>query len=56
MKFDNGKSEVLHLGKKNLWQQGRSAPDCQGSRSTEKVMGALVHSKLNVSLYEPDSK
>lgn len=56
MKFNNGKCKVLHQGRKNPWQQGRLGPDCLGSRSAEKVMGALVGSKLNVSQCEPGSK
>ena len=42
MKFSKGKSEVLHLGKKNCQQQYRLGTYGLGSSSTEKDLGVLM--------------
>lgn len=49
MKFDSGKYQILHLGKNSLMYLYRLGADCLGSNLTERDLGVLVDSKLNVS-------
>ncbi|GAB0202359.1 mitochondrial enolase superfamily member 1 [Grus japonensis] len=49
MKFNKGKSRVLHLGKNSLKHQYRLGADLLGSSAAEKDLGLLVDNKLSRS-------
>ncbi|KAK4811119.1 hypothetical protein QYF61_019750 [Mycteria americana] len=49
MKFNNGKYKVLHLGRNNPMHQYVQGNDWLKSRFSEKDLGVLVDTKLNMS-------